>query len=143
MLVGASYRQNARRDSTPGARATVHGPGITATGPTVRGPLITCRVFVTLATVRDRITNNQGPATWAQLTYQGAQLTYQGAAHGPPLKAHGPRPGAGSRVQAAQLRELGPPARAPPGRAAHATRATAHGPRYGPQRARDHGPRAP
>ena len=56
------------------------------------------------------------------------------------VKAHGPRPGAGSRAQAAQLRELRPTARVT---RARSSRPPAHGPRYGQDRPRAHGPRPP
>jgi hypothetical protein len=77
-------------------RRTGHGPGTRAHGhrPTVRVPLIAAGVFVILATVWNRLTNNR--AQGEQLTrYQGAQLTATG-----PRATIRPGPAQGARATA-------------------------------------------
>ena len=72
MLVGRELFLKCPPGLSP--RRTGHGPGTRAHGhrPTVRVPLIAAGVFVILATVWNRLTNNRA---------QGEQLTrYQGAA---------------------------------------------------------------
>jgi hypothetical protein len=133
MLVGRELFLKCPPGLSP--RRTGHGPGTRAHGhrPTVRVPLIAAGVFVILATVWNRLTNKRAQGAAARVT----RARLPGSAR---LKAHGPRPGAGSRAQAAQLRELRPTARVT---RARSSRPPAHGPRYGQDRPRAHGPRPP
>ena len=130
---------------------------------TARGPFISGRYSYSIS-IPARVCDPPRP-TARGYVHQGRPPGR--AAHGPPgatraqldghqenrIKAHGPRPGAGLRAQSTQLRELWPPARAPPGRSsrarpgghqapatAHATRTTAHGPRPTGHDTAHHGP---